>query len=321
MARPRLFLAALLAYGDLAYEPGQQGEAIGKLLGSFLIGAVGGLCCVAAKRLSALRRSASRNVSDMPRTRHLPPFFPCRQEPCTTAIWNSEGRFRLHRRRTARQSASRNRSRCRNWETRRAPPSTRRPTCLRRSRGLAAADPFLVHTCRAGGDTSPIRTDQRRELGNRPKPEPRGTPSACLRCFSKCEVVGLAQSETSGSRGDGQTCDEPASSALRKPDFRRSALRERASGVSCARQTAILQPAILFSPCSRVSIRASASDDANHRILAASASRIWRCVHRRGVDRVLRNYHRGGVVSPPERSLGGAGKHNVGTTLVEAPPG
>jgi hypothetical protein len=53
-------LSRTLAYGDLAYEPSQQGEAIGELLGSFLIGAVGGLCCVAAKRLSALRDLANK---------------------------------------------------------------------------------------------------------------------------------------------------------------------------------------------------------------------------------------------------------------------
>ena len=32
---------------------------------------------------------------------------------------------------------------------------------------MAAADPFLVHTCRTGGDTSPAETDRRRDLGNR----------------------------------------------------------------------------------------------------------------------------------------------------------
>jgi hypothetical protein len=55
-----LSLSVSLAYGDLASDPRQQGNAMGELLGSFLFGAVGGLCCVGAKRLGVLRDLANK---------------------------------------------------------------------------------------------------------------------------------------------------------------------------------------------------------------------------------------------------------------------
>ena len=54
------FLAVPVPYGDLASDPRQQGNAVGELLGPFLLGVLGGLCSVGAKRLSARRDLANK---------------------------------------------------------------------------------------------------------------------------------------------------------------------------------------------------------------------------------------------------------------------